>query len=176
MSSARFSVDPRLSALLGESYTSSERALRELVDNAWDAEALVVKITLPDILSDDPVVIEDDGHGMKNREVHQEYLKIASPRFSRKGERTPNLDRRVKGRRGIGKFSGLTVGDEMEIVTRAHGVQTTLLISKESLLEAGKDIEEVDLPIQEEPCDSALRGTTINGVRINGVRPLRFIF
>ena len=32
---ARFSVDPRLSALLGESYTSSERALRELVDNAW---------------------------------------------------------------------------------------------------------------------------------------------
>lgn len=47
-STARFSVDPRLSALLGESYTSSERALRELVDNAWDAEARVVKITLPD--------------------------------------------------------------------------------------------------------------------------------
>ncbi len=46
-STARFSVDPRLSALLGESYTSSERALRELVDNAWDAEARVVKITLP---------------------------------------------------------------------------------------------------------------------------------
>jgi len=50
-STARFSVDPRLSALLGESYTSSERALRELVDNAWDAEALVVKVTLPDILA-----------------------------------------------------------------------------------------------------------------------------
>ena len=46
---ARFSVDPRLSALLGESYTSSERALRELVDNAWNAEARVVKITLPDM-------------------------------------------------------------------------------------------------------------------------------
>ena len=50
-STARFSVDPRLSALLGESYTSSERALRELEDNAWDAEARVVKITLPYILS-----------------------------------------------------------------------------------------------------------------------------
>ena len=45
-STARFSVDPRLFALLGESYTSSERALRDLVDNAWDAEARVVKITL----------------------------------------------------------------------------------------------------------------------------------
>ena len=82
-STARFSVDPRLTALLGESYTSSERALRELVDNAWDAEARVVKITLPDILSEKPVIIDDDGHGMKNQEVRQEYLKIASPRFSR---------------------------------------------------------------------------------------------
>ena len=94
-STARFSVDPRLSALLGESYTSSERALRELVDNAWDAEAKLVKITLPDILSNQPVVIEDDGHGMKNQEIRQEYLKIASPRFSRKGERTPNLENGV---------------------------------------------------------------------------------
>lgn len=166
-STARFTVDPRLSALLGESYTSSERALRELVDNAWDAEARTVRITLPNVVSDEPVVIEDDGHGMKNQEVRQEYLKIASPRFSRKGERTPNLDRKVKGRRGIGKFSGLTIGDEMEIVTRAHGVQTTLLISKELLLEAGKDIEEVDLPISDEPCDAEAHGTTITIRKLN---------
>lgn len=59
-STARFSVDPRLSALLGESYTSSERALRELVDNAWDSEARVVKITLPMVISGEPVVIDDD--------------------------------------------------------------------------------------------------------------------
>lgn len=166
-STARFSVDPRLSALLGESYTSSERALRELVDNAWDAESRVVKITLPEVLTDQPLIIEDDGHGMKNQEVRQEYLKIASPRFSRKGERTPNLDRKVKGRRGIGKFSGLTIGDEMEIVTRAHGVKTTLLISKELLLEAGKDIEEVDLPISEEPCEPDSHGTTITIRKFN---------
>ncbi len=165
--SARFSVDPRLSALLGESYTSTERALRELVDNAWDAESRVVEITLPEILSDEPVVISDDGHGMKNQEVRQEYLKIASPRFSRKGERTPNLDRKVKGRRGIGKFSGLTVGDEMEIVTRAQGVETTLIISKELLLEAGKDIEEVDLPISHVPCDPEAHGTTITIRKLN---------
>jgi len=166
-STARFSVDPRLSALLGESYTSSERALRELVDNAWDAEALVVKVTLPDILREEPVVIEDDGNGMKNQEVRQEYLKIASPRFSRKGERTPNLDRKVKGRRGIGKFSGLTIGDDMKIVTRTQGVQTTLTILKELLLQTGKDIEEVDLPIHEEPCDPAVHGTTITIRKLN---------
>ena len=36
---AHFSVDPRVATILGENYSSSERALRELVDNAWDAEA-----------------------------------------------------------------------------------------------------------------------------------------
>lgn len=37
---ANFKVDPRLAKLLGESYRSTEYALKELVDNAWDAEAL----------------------------------------------------------------------------------------------------------------------------------------
>ena len=44
---AHFSVDPRLASILGEKYSSSERALRELIDNAWDAEAKTVRITLP---------------------------------------------------------------------------------------------------------------------------------
>jgi hypothetical protein len=38
-SHANFRVDPRLTSLLGESYRSTEQALRELVDNAWDADA-----------------------------------------------------------------------------------------------------------------------------------------
>ena len=88
---ANFSVDHRLASILGENYSSSERALRELVDNAWDAEATVVKITLPDILNESPIVIADNGSGMKEQEMRQEYLNIASPRSTRKGDKTPNL-------------------------------------------------------------------------------------
>ncbi len=44
---AHFSVDPRVATILGENYSSSERALRELADNAWDAETRSVRITLP---------------------------------------------------------------------------------------------------------------------------------
>src|SRR6185503_17269361 len=105
--SASFRVDPRLTAILGESYTSSERALRELIDNAWDAEATEVHVTLPDILADDPIIVTDNGSGMKEQEVRTVYLDIANPCFSRKGERTHNLQRIIKGRRGIGKFAGL---------------------------------------------------------------------
>ena len=47
---ANFKVDPKLAHLLGEGYHSTERALKELVDNAWDAEAEHVWITLPAVM------------------------------------------------------------------------------------------------------------------------------
>lgn len=45
---ARFRVDPKLAALLGEGYRSSEYALKELIDNAWDADVTELRFTLPD--------------------------------------------------------------------------------------------------------------------------------
>src|SRR5690606_38566362 len=75
---ARFKVDPRLATLLGEGYRSSEHALKELVDNAWDADAAHVSITLPAPMSADPIVIVDDGSGMTEAEVRGEYLVVAN--------------------------------------------------------------------------------------------------
>ena len=158
---AHFSVDPRVATILGENYSSSERALRELIDNAWDAEARSVRITLPAPMTPDPIIVQDDGNGMKEQELRQEYLNIASPRISRKGDRTPNLNRLVKGRRGVGKFSGLILADVMEVVTRAHGTQTRITISKSALLAAGKDIEHVPLPVEVDPCEKEQHGTTV---------------
>ncbi len=104
-STARFSVDPRLSALLGESYTSSERALRELVDNAWDAEARVVKITLPNIefakrlltfqKKVEGLVSEWDELEDLRDTASPEVQEIVSKRFfgkKKKGEITPHTD------------------------------------------------------------------------------------
>ena len=164
---ANFSVDPRLAAILGENYTSSERALRELVDNAWDAEAKVVRITLPEILSDAPITVTDDGTGMKEQELRQEYLNIASPRYGRKGEKTPNLQRTVKGRRGIGKFAGLILAGQMEVDTKANGARTRLVISKSALLSAQKDIEQVPLPIEVKSCKPNEHGTTVTLKNLN---------
>jgi hypothetical protein len=48
---ANFQADPRLATLFGEYYRSSEPALKELVDNSWDADAATVHITLPKPLS-----------------------------------------------------------------------------------------------------------------------------
>jgi len=81
--SAHFRVDPKLAHVLGESYTSSEKALKELVDNAWDAEATEVHVTVPNILTDAPIIVQDNGSGMKTAELEAEYQTM------RNGRETP---------------------------------------------------------------------------------------
>src|SRR3546814_1241361 len=51
----RFQVDSRLATLLSQEYRSTERALKELVDNAWDADADQVSIQLPKPLSGEQI-------------------------------------------------------------------------------------------------------------------------
>ncbi|MCP3105486.1 ATP-binding protein [Myxococcus sp. K15C18031901] len=165
--SARFQVDPRLATLLGESYRSSEHALKELVDNAWDADAHEVDIQLPAPMTNDPIIIRDDGTGMTEQEVRSEYLKVASDRRSRKGEETLSLKRRIKGRKGIGKFAGLMAASTMVMETRAHGKRTSLVIRKEDLLDSRQDLEKIDLPLTTSECDERDHGTTITLTDLN---------
>lgn len=166
--SAHFRVDPKLTQVLGENYTSSEKALKELIDNAWDAEATEVHVTVPNILTEDPITVIDNGSGMKAAELEAEYLNIASPRFSRKGDRTPNLNRIVKGRKGIGKFAGLVLASEMELITQAAGKKTRVVISKTALMEAIQDLEKVPLPLEITPSATPdSKGTTITLRNLN---------
>jgi hypothetical protein len=158
---ANFQVDPRLATLLGETYRSTEQALKELVDNAWDADAPNVWITLPDVMTLDPITVSDDGTGMTEREVRQEYLKVARDRRASKGERTPGKHRLVKGRRGIGKFAGLTVAGVMTIETSARGQTTCLTIPKQELISSSGDLERLPLPLTTTVCDQETHGTTI---------------
>ncbi len=161
MFTSRFKVDPRITEILGESYRSSEQAIKELIDNAWDADATDVAITLPEAMSADPIIIEDNGCGMTAAELEQEYLKVGRDRRSARGERTTRLQRLVKGRKGIGKFAGLMVADDMRIATRARGLESSLDLRKSELLKAKGDFEEYQIPITEDPCAKGLAGTKV---------------
>lgn len=165
-SSANFKIDPKLAALLGENYRSIELAIKELVDNSFDADAENVNIVLPEPFTNASIIVEDNGTGMTENEIRNEYLKIANSRFSRKGERTAGKKRLVKGRKGIGKFAGLMVAEVMEVVAKARGVQTTLTISKTDLAKANYDLDKIDLPIETEACPEEETGTYI---RLSGI-------
>jgi hypothetical protein len=167
MPAVRFRVDPQLARLLGEGYRSSEQALKELVDNAWDADATEVRITLPQPLSGGAIVVADSGTGMTPAEVEQDYLVIARDRRSRKGELTTERKRPVKGRKGIGKFAGLMAADTMTLETRCRGTLTRLHIRTEDLVPGSADLESIDLPVHTESCDRGARGTTVTLTGLN---------
>lgn len=157
----RFRVDPLLIKILSDSYRSTEKALKELVDNAWDADARTVRISLPAPMTRDPIVIADDGSGMTPAEVDGEYLIVADDRRSRRGEQTAGLKRQVKGRKGIGKFAGLMAADTMAMATKARGQRTEVQIRKEALKPREDDLEAVSLPTEVSECPPEERGTTI---------------
>lgn len=156
-----FTVDPQLAILLGETYSSSEVALKELVDNSWDADAEDVEIIIPtEILSTESIIIEDNGYGMTFIELQNEYLNIAQNRIVKKGEKTPK-DRLIKGRKGIGKFAGLIAANNMTVETWSRGQYSILNISKDKILNSPTDIENIELPVALSSCDKKQHGTKI---------------
>jgi hypothetical protein len=159
--SLTFKVDPRITEVLGEGYRSSEQAIKELVDNAWDAEATKVAITLPEPMTDTPVIVSDNGSGMTAAELEQEYLNVGRNRREFRGEQTQRLRRFVKGRKGVGKFAGLMVADSMEIITCTRAVKSTIKLSRSALLEARGDFEEFNIPILEDLCSLETAGTSV---------------
>lgn len=158
----RFRVDPLLIKVLSETYRSTEKALKELVDNAWDADATTVHVTLPAPMTRNPIVITDDGSGMVPSEVEQTYMVVADDRRSRSGDLTRTYRRQVKGRKGIGKFAGLMAANTMEMETKSRGQRTYVKIPMSALKPREADLETVHVPIHvSNDCDPDDHGTTI---------------
>lgn len=168
----QFGVHPRLASILSRSFKSSEGALKELINNSWDADASHVSVTLPPPMTNHPIVIEDDGFGMTFAEVKSQYLRIADDRVSRKGKRTNKFNRRVKGSNGIGKFAGLLAADVMMLETWTRGEKTCVTIDRNKILSGGKvrDIRFIDLPIVKNPSDEPNKsGTRVTLLTVNQV-------
>ena len=141
-----FQVNPRLTQLLGEVYRSSEAALKELVDNAWDADATLVNITLPSIpefMNGKSISIEDNGSGMSESVVREEYLDIAGDKQKRQGALSPKFRRKIKGRKGIGKFAGLALGTLMTVRSTSDEKTGCLKIDKLEIVNNKNDLENI---------------------------------
>ena len=120
MSKLRFTMpfEPMAIEHLGlRLYSTLPPVINEFVTNAYDAESPKVEITLPQgRLSDtSEVIIRDYGHGLSAAELQNEFLPIGR---NRRGPDSSNpysrtRKRRVTGRKGLGKLSGLGVANEM---------------------------------------------------------------
>ena len=97
-------------------YSNTAAALSEAVANGWDADASQVIITL----APDEIVIEDDGSGMTLDDVNEKFLMVGYDRRKVGPDITPK-GRPIMGRKGIGKLSLFSIGDDVVVQTARDG-------------------------------------------------------
>jgi signal transduction histidine kinase len=116
----------RLLLILGEELITNEViAVVELVKNAYDADATLVKVCLDNVTEDGKgrIIVRDNGSGMTLETILNVWLEPATNfRTSQKakGERT-KLGRPLLGEKGVGRFAAHKLGDVVRLITRAEG-------------------------------------------------------
>lgn len=137
-------------------YAESLDLVRELVANAYDADATRVKITL----LENELFVKDNGSGM-DKEGLKQYFTIGSP-LKKLQQVTPKFGRRLIGEFGIGKFAVLALCDRFEIFTKKNGLAHTLIFDK-------KDFEQKDewqVPIIEHQGNYNRNGTRVTLINL----------
>jgi HSP90 family molecular chaperone len=93
-------------------YTESIEFIRELVNNAYDADATLVEI----VVTEDAIEIRDNGSGM-DREGLKQYFNIGSQQ-KLYAPKSPIYGRDRIGQFGIGKFASLSACKRFEVITK----------------------------------------------------------
>lgn len=129
---------------LGERlYVEAVELFRELISNAYDADATQVFVSV----QKDSLIVEDDGSGM-DREGLRQFFVIGSP-LKRQQSVSPRFGRKRIGQFGIGKFAVLTVADEFVVKTRKGKHIYKVRFNRQEWEESGS----WQLPVHEEPAD-----------------------
>nr|VFK42720.1 MAG: Histidine kinase-, DNA gyrase B-, and HSP90-like ATPase [Candidatus Kentron sp. TC] len=102
-------------------YSNVPSVLSEVVANAWDADAEHVWISIDPTAGKERIVIEDDGHGMTQREVNERYLLVGYERREQNPGPTERFGRSPMGRKGIGKLSLFSIARTIEVRTVKEG-------------------------------------------------------
>lgn len=173
-----FSVDARVILNLGrDSIKDHTTALLELVKNSYDADASIVEI---EILCNDKssqIRISDNGKGMSEDEVSNNWLRIG---FSEKRtNKESDKGRRKTGEKGIGRISTDRLGAIVELKTKAKDLAPCgLRIKWDEFDVDGKELsniefEEIRNPVINYPKKSSKK--SISGTEII-IRELRQIW
>lgn len=112
-STVRVTVDKSHLLTLGERmYGESIELVRELVNNAYDADATQVHI----FVSPKSIVVEDNGTGMSEKGLTQFF--VVGSQEKQLHSRSPKFGRKRIGQFGIGKFAALSAADQFVVESR----------------------------------------------------------
>lgn len=105
-------------------YSNIPAVLSEIVANSWDADAENVIISI----SNNEIVIEDDGCGMTTSDINEHFLKVGYQKRESQQKSTKH-DRPFMGRKGIGKLSMFSIAKEIDVISAKSNDSGTLEIS-----------------------------------------------
>lgn len=127
MNTLQVTVDKSHLVTIGEKlYAESVELVRELVNNAYDADATHVEVTI----TEDKIVVADNGTGM-DLEGLKQYFKIGSQEKLLKNKSEKFLRDRI-GQFGIGKFAALTAAKTFEVDTQKGGFHARVVFDKDA--------------------------------------------
>lgn len=139
-------------------YAESVELIRELVNNAYDADATEVYVTV----TGEMVRVADDGLGM-DLEGLREYFTIGTP-DKRLHPRSPRFGRPRIGQFGIGKFATLSACERFAVYTQQDAFAAEVVFDKQEWDRAG---DRWDLPLRLIPHDQTRGdGTTVTLTRL----------
>lgn len=129
----KMSFDPNTIEHLGvRMYSTLPPVLAELIANAYDADATNVSLTLID-KGEKKIIIEDDGVGMSFEEINSKFLRIGRPRRQEENTQITAGNRKVIGKKGLGKLSFFGIAHEIEIATKKDGNENIFMMSWEDI-------------------------------------------
>ena len=139
-------------------YSESIELIRELVNNAYDADATEVNIKM----TDEFIEVRDNGTGM-DRDGLKQYFNIGSPEKVIK-TKSPVFHRDLIGQFGIGKFASLSACECFEVYTQKGEFAAKVTFDK---VEWEKEGDQWNLPLQIlHPDKEKGDGTTVTLLRL----------
>ncbi|MGB7946208.1 MAG: ATP-binding protein [Candidatus Binatia bacterium] len=147
-------VDKSHLVTIGERlYSESIELIRELVNNAYDADATIVNV----FVTADSVSIEDNGTGM-DMEGLQQYFVIGSQEKLLR-PKSPVFKRDRIGQFGIGKFATLSACKRFTVYTQKDNFAARVVFDKEAW---SQEVGEWRLPLETlSPDPQRGNGTTV---------------
>lgn len=118
--------DSILAELLGvQNFSNKESAILELVKNAFDANALKVKI----VIRKDSIEIADDGCGMSRGDLARNWMHIGKSRKGYKINGTNGKKRVQAGSKGVGRFALARLGANVEVYSHKISCKSIIWIT-----------------------------------------------
>jgi hypothetical protein len=120
-------VDKRHIISIGERlYTESVELLRELINNAYDADATEVQV----VIDPEKIEVRDNGSGMDAEGLRQYFIIGSDEKVIQSV--SPKFGRERIGQFGIGKFASLSAASRFEVITRHDDFAARVIFDKKT--------------------------------------------